>query len=67
MEVITEAAVIGFLLNEPAPNRPLAARYTPDEARIEKDRIEQDYLAGSISYDKKRGQKLVTIRTEGRV
>ncbi len=35
---------------------------------IEKDRIEQDYRAGVISYDRKRGQKmLVTRRTEGRV
>lgn len=50
------------------PYRPLAARYTPDEARIEKDRIEQDFRAGVISYDRKRGQKmLVTRRTEGRV
>lgn len=51
-----------------SPYRPLAARYTPDEARIEKDRIEQDFRAGVITHDKKRGQKmLVTRRTEGRV
>ena len=48
--------------------RPLAIRYTLEEARIEKDRIEKDYLVGLISSDKKRGQKmLVTRRTEGRV